>query len=353
MWQWYVSKEGRRTGPLAFGQLQAMVAAGELLLTDFVASEGSHRWILAGDVAGLFTPPAPPPELVPLESDSTASLASPALSGETLQVHAGESLQPPQFARANRSPVPPPLPAAHAPNPGASSAKSRVSTFMGGIHQAVQQFSEQTRDAAEATAVRYWNRWAAPLVSPCAPPVASESSSPHPNAEGAQPNSSPTGQSMFRWMRNQTVQGVLTADELQERIARGDFGESDWIAVETWVPATALQSVHGLAAISGKLADAARRQGGQALSADAAGTPGAAKAGQLLLRAAGKLLKAMSSSSNSSKSGQPLFAGGNFNWDETLFAELPISEQDFLAAMLSEQSGWLDGLWGQSAPFDV
>lgn len=61
--QWYVYKDEKQKGPLAWEKLTEMVLAGEILPEDLVIGEGMNEWISGSKVEGLFQKPvfAPPP----------------------------------------------------------------------------------------------------------------------------------------------------------------------------------------------------------------------------------------------------------------------------------------------------
>ena len=59
---WYVSRNGKRRGPLSDDQLKQAVANGKVTHRDFVWYDGLQDWVEAGKVKGLFASPPPPPE---------------------------------------------------------------------------------------------------------------------------------------------------------------------------------------------------------------------------------------------------------------------------------------------------
>ena len=61
--EWYYTKEGKQTGPIAFEELQRLAAQGQLLPGDFVWKQGMQNWQPAREINGLFAglPGVPPP----------------------------------------------------------------------------------------------------------------------------------------------------------------------------------------------------------------------------------------------------------------------------------------------------
>jgi len=66
--EWFYSQNGQQAGPVDFGALQRMAAAGQLHPSDLVWKQGMANWAAAGSVGGVFAappPPVPPPPVPP------------------------------------------------------------------------------------------------------------------------------------------------------------------------------------------------------------------------------------------------------------------------------------------------
>ncbi len=70
---WYVSRNGKRRGPLSDDQLKQAVANGKVTHRDFVWYDGLQDWVEAGKVKGLFASPPPPPSRQGTLSSRSAS----------------------------------------------------------------------------------------------------------------------------------------------------------------------------------------------------------------------------------------------------------------------------------------
>lgn len=77
--QWLLSRDGKRYGPMASGQLKHLCQTGKIGPADLICRAGSDRWTPAGQVRGLFPPNAPTPEVAvdtlirPVEEATAAS----------------------------------------------------------------------------------------------------------------------------------------------------------------------------------------------------------------------------------------------------------------------------------------
>lgn len=56
---WFYGRSGRSQGPVSWEELKERAAAGEVARTDLVWTTGWAEWRAAGEVAGLWTAPAP------------------------------------------------------------------------------------------------------------------------------------------------------------------------------------------------------------------------------------------------------------------------------------------------------
>lgn len=79
--QWYVSRDGKQSGPMTLEQLQAGAASGNVRPTDFVWKEGMAGWVGAQEIAGLFP------------TSASASMANPYSSPAVLP-QGGASTEP-------------------------------------------------------------------------------------------------------------------------------------------------------------------------------------------------------------------------------------------------------------------
>ncbi|MFM8579104.1 MAG: RDD family protein [Planctomycetaceae bacterium] len=90
---WYVGRDGNRSGPFSSTVVREMAARGDIRPTDMLWKEGMPAWALASSIPGLFASPSqsqPPPVAVnPYAAPSTSELSSPFSSSMG---------RPPQFA---------------------------------------------------------------------------------------------------------------------------------------------------------------------------------------------------------------------------------------------------------------
>lgn len=56
--QWLLSRDGKKYGPMKSVQLKQLCETGKISPTDLICRVGSDRWIPAGEVQGLFSPPS-------------------------------------------------------------------------------------------------------------------------------------------------------------------------------------------------------------------------------------------------------------------------------------------------------
>jgi hypothetical protein len=87
---WYYSKRGAQQGPVGLGELQRLLADGDIAAGDLVWHEGMADWTAAGEVAELRAAGADelgggPAAAMPVESASPFSVASPALGSQRLK----------------------------------------------------------------------------------------------------------------------------------------------------------------------------------------------------------------------------------------------------------------------------
>lgn len=61
---WYVGRNGERTGPFTAAQVRQMAAGGGLKPTDMVWKEGMANWVAASTIRGLFAGPSIPAPVV-------------------------------------------------------------------------------------------------------------------------------------------------------------------------------------------------------------------------------------------------------------------------------------------------
>ncbi len=82
--QWYISRQGRQTGPYSMDQMQGYARSGELKTGDYVWTEGMEEWQKAGVIGALFPAQdfAAPPSLGPPLSSWDSSPA-PVAAGPT------------------------------------------------------------------------------------------------------------------------------------------------------------------------------------------------------------------------------------------------------------------------------
>lgn len=74
---WYVSRRGKRAGPLTEGQISRFIEAGKLRPDDLVWRNGLLKWTPVSDVPGLLSPPPLPPQTEhSTEREPIASLES-------------------------------------------------------------------------------------------------------------------------------------------------------------------------------------------------------------------------------------------------------------------------------------
>ncbi|MGD1277057.1 MAG: GYF domain-containing protein [Tepidisphaeraceae bacterium] len=59
--EWFYSQNGQQGGPVDFGALQRMAAAGQLHPSDLIWKQGMANWAAASSVGGIFAAPPPPP----------------------------------------------------------------------------------------------------------------------------------------------------------------------------------------------------------------------------------------------------------------------------------------------------
>jgi hypothetical protein len=86
--EWYYTKNRQKVGPMTKAQLQQLVRTGELSRTDMVWKQGMAKWMLAGQVRGLFedgppqvvTASVPPP--LPESPEAVPVAARPAPTPE-------------------------------------------------------------------------------------------------------------------------------------------------------------------------------------------------------------------------------------------------------------------------------
>lgn len=88
---WYVGRDGNRSGPFSSAVVRAMAARGEIRPTDMLWKEGMPAWAVASSIPGLFASPSPQPLMAanPHAAPSASELASPFSSSTG---------RPPQFA---------------------------------------------------------------------------------------------------------------------------------------------------------------------------------------------------------------------------------------------------------------
>jgi hypothetical protein len=56
--QWLLSRDGKKYGPMNSVQLKQLCKTGKISPADLICRVGSDRWTPAGEVRGLFSPPA-------------------------------------------------------------------------------------------------------------------------------------------------------------------------------------------------------------------------------------------------------------------------------------------------------
>jgi ferredoxin len=60
---WYYARQGVPVGPVSAATLRRLAADGALSPADFVLEAGTHTWVLASSLKGLFPQAPPPPEI--------------------------------------------------------------------------------------------------------------------------------------------------------------------------------------------------------------------------------------------------------------------------------------------------
>ena len=99
--EWYVARQGETFGPFTPERMSAGVRDGELTRDDLVWCAGMPDWQLAGEVPGLWLPPAPRPP----QPDAAAEHLSPeSVTGSPVASEEGTSTrQPSHGEQANRT----------------------------------------------------------------------------------------------------------------------------------------------------------------------------------------------------------------------------------------------------------